>query len=215
MSVKIMGMVWDLDVEPNKKLILLAYADHADHEGRSIYPAVATIAKKTGYSERSVQQISRQLEELKVLLPDGQGPHGTNKWRIPVKGGAIFAPAIFAPVQDATGGGAEIAPLGVQPTAPEPSFNHPLTDEEEKEKTKLLKDLQGAALSVFGSDFMGCRKLFTELEAPGVKIHRLDDQLSISGVGIQAAVFQDRYAKSFSRALEGIYNASTEVIFDE
>lgn len=33
MSVKQMALVWDLDLPPNKRLVLLAYADHADDDG--------------------------------------------------------------------------------------------------------------------------------------------------------------------------------------
>jgi DnaD/phage-associated family protein len=131
MSVKIMGFVWDLDIPQNEKLVLLAYADHASHDGSNIYPAVSTIAKKTGYSERSVQMITRALEGRGYLVSDGQGTHGTNKWRIPLYMGGIIPMisrgADSAPVQSTTEGGAEIEPLGVKPTAPEPSFNHPLT----------------------------------------------------------------------------------------
>ena len=92
MSVKMSGMVWDLKVDKDEKLVMLAYADHADHNGFSIFPAVSTVAEKTGYSERSVQRITRILEEKGYLIPDGQGPKGTNKWRIPHEGGAILSP---------------------------------------------------------------------------------------------------------------------------
>ena len=57
MSVKVMGWVWDQDLPRDEKFILLAYADHANHEGYNVYPAVATVAKKTGYSELSLIHI--------------------------------------------------------------------------------------------------------------------------------------------------------------
>src|SRR5258707_9134395 len=82
-SVKIMGLVWDLDnsqIDRGEKYILLAYADHADHQGKNIFPAIATICKKTGYKEREAQVITRSLEQKGYLVEDGQGPHGTNKW---------------------------------------------------------------------------------------------------------------------------------------
>ena len=81
MSVKIMGLVWDLDLPQNEKFVLLAYADHADHNGRNMFPAVETVAKKTGYSERTVQRTTRSLEEKGYLIADGKGPKGTNKWK--------------------------------------------------------------------------------------------------------------------------------------
>jgi len=132
-SVKIMGLVWDLVIPQNEKLVLLAYADHASHDGSNIYPAVKTIAKKTGYSERSVQVITRSIEDRGYLCSDGQGPKGTNKWRIPLHLGVIMPMtsrgAESAPVQSETQGGAENdvkgcrkEPKGVKRTAPEPSL---------------------------------------------------------------------------------------------
>ena len=44
MSVKAMSWVWDQDIPREQKFVLLAYADHADHDGGNIYPAVDTIA---------------------------------------------------------------------------------------------------------------------------------------------------------------------------
>jgi hypothetical protein len=122
MSVKMMGLVWDADLPRDEKFILLAYADHADHDGHNIYPSIATIARKTGYSERSVQVITRKLQEMGTMRLDGSGTHGTNKWTIVIANGCICTGAETAPVQKITGGGAENTPLGVQPTAPEPSL---------------------------------------------------------------------------------------------
>jgi hypothetical protein len=84
MSVKIMGLVWDLDnsvIDREEKYVLLAYVDHADHNGCSIFPSIALICQKTGYKERAAQMITRSLVEKGFLIPDGKGPKGTNKWR--------------------------------------------------------------------------------------------------------------------------------------
>jgi hypothetical protein len=124
MSALIMGMVWELELPRDEKLVLLAYADHANPSGGSIFPSVATIAHKTGYSRRSVQAITRRLERAGYLVAQGCGPHGTNRYHIPVCKGAVSAR-----VQAATGGGAEMGgegckkpPERVQPIAPEPSL---------------------------------------------------------------------------------------------
>ena len=65
MSAKASGRVWDLDLPHNKRLVLLAMADHADHEGRNIYPSTDLIAWKTGYSFRQVQRV------IDTLIVDG------------------------------------------------------------------------------------------------------------------------------------------------
>jgi hypothetical protein len=102
MSAIITGLVWELPIQGEfgrpEKYILLAYADHADQNGRSIYPSVELVAQKTGYEERAVQQITHRLESMGYLVDDGTGPHGTNRWLIPlerdVTGGAKIAPRI-------------------------------------------------------------------------------------------------------------------------
>ena len=119
MSVKIMGLIWDYEIPRDEKFVLLAYADHASHDGTNIFPSVETIAKKTGYSERSVQTITRKLQNMGLLIQDGKGAKGTNKWRIPMEWGAEFAPENSAGVQKSDGGGAESKLRGVQPAAPE------------------------------------------------------------------------------------------------
>lgn len=118
MSAKTTGLVWELDntvINREEKYVLLAYADHADHNGCSIYPSINLICMKTGYKERSVQNITRALVRKGFLIPDGKGPHGTNKWRY---GGG----ANFAGVQNLTGGGAKRkGKRGAKANAPEPS----------------------------------------------------------------------------------------------
>lgn len=76
MSIKAMSLVWEFpcpsmvdefEFKPGHKYVLIAYADHADHHGRNIYPAVSTIAKKTGYDERSVQRLTKELNGMGLL----------------------------------------------------------------------------------------------------------------------------------------------------
>jgi hypothetical protein len=118
MSVKVMGWVWDQDLPQNEKFVLLAYADHADHNGCNVYPSIDLIAVKTGYSRRSIQRITDKLKLKGYLLPDGTSKHGTNKYEIPMP--------MPTPV-----GGDRMTPPGVTPVAqggdtavsPEPSVN--------------------------------------------------------------------------------------------
>jgi len=89
-SIKAVAHVFQIQderLEPQDKFILLAYVDHSDSDGRSIYPAVATVASKTGYSERTVQRRTRRLESLGLLIADGyvhlsgSRGRGMNRWR--------------------------------------------------------------------------------------------------------------------------------------
>jgi hypothetical protein len=56
-----MGKVWDLDLPHNKKFVLLAYADHADHDGENVYPSLERVAHKTGYSRDQIRRIAGEL----------------------------------------------------------------------------------------------------------------------------------------------------------
>jgi len=120
MSVKVMGWVWDQDLPQNEKFVLLAHADHADHDGNNVFPSVDLVARKTGYSSRSVQRIVKRLVEKGYLIPVGVGPNATNKYKIPVPvGGDNLTPP-----------GVTSAAEGVTPVSPEPSVNRqpkPLT----------------------------------------------------------------------------------------
>lgn len=82
MSAKYMGMVWDLDLTPNAIYVLLALADHADHEGKNIFPRLGFIAHKTGYSIASIKRIVAALRKEKILVKDGETPGGVVKYSL-------------------------------------------------------------------------------------------------------------------------------------
>ena len=82
MSVKAMGLVWDADLPKDEKFILLAYVDHADHNGRGMFPSVPLIAWKTGYTERGVRKIKSRLIEKGVLVEYGTSEYGTPIYRL-------------------------------------------------------------------------------------------------------------------------------------
>ena len=90
-----MGGVWELNLPPNEKFVLLAMADHADHAGRNVRPSVRMVATKTGYSEREVQYIVRKLERSGLLVRTSEGKGGRGNpthYRIDLSKGAISAP---------------------------------------------------------------------------------------------------------------------------
>lgn len=68
MSGKIAGMVWDLDLPHGEKYVLLAMADHAEHDGTNIHPSVGLIAWKTDYSERQVMRLIQALRDKRLLI---------------------------------------------------------------------------------------------------------------------------------------------------
>ena len=210
MSVKIMGMVWDLDnkvIDREEKYVLLAYADHADHKGYNIYPAVSTIMQKTGYKERSIQLITKSLASKGFLVADGRGPKGTNKWRVPLdKEGVRITPANFAPPQEDVDWGADGTLQGGAVTnAPESS------EVVHKPSNNILKDtcleiLQSVGFSVFGNNMQGWQNFKRRLERDDVTITGDKAKVIIRGLSEMydqqftvAEVWQELYGLSFKR----------------
>lgn len=66
------------------KYVAIIYADHAWEDGTHAYPAVETVANAMGVEARTVQRHLRELERIGMLVPDGKGPRGTNKYRFPL-----------------------------------------------------------------------------------------------------------------------------------
>jgi len=76
MSVKVMGKVWDTDLPPNQRLVLLAYADAAEHDGTEIWPGHERLTAMTGYSRSQVERITRDLIAAGVLVRVTKGYRG-------------------------------------------------------------------------------------------------------------------------------------------
>ena len=87
-----MGYVWDVqDLSLSEKLILLAYADHARHDGTHIWPSRGTVARMSGCSPRTVQRVTQSLQERGMLLLEGKHSSGTLSSAVP----AVLAPRTF------------------------------------------------------------------------------------------------------------------------
>ena len=216
MSVKAQALVWELECpkevngvnfKPSHKFVLIAYADHADHNGKNIYPAVATIAKKTGLDDRTVQRLTRDLNTCGLLVDDGMGPRGTNRWSLPYSAGGDK----LTPLTNCQGDKNQES-LGDIPSGDIPSGDK-LTPELNKpepkdliNKDKYISILQKYALFVFGNDFMGWNNLKKKLEAPSINLYGDEKSVTVSGLSEKqgqftlAEVWQDRYGKSFENA---------------
>lgn len=88
-----MALVWKLDLPPNQRLVLLAYADHADDEGGSVFPSLGRIAWKTGYSRDQVRRISRELANSKLIekVKDAGSQRGV-EYRLRLERGSKLPP---------------------------------------------------------------------------------------------------------------------------
>jgi hypothetical protein len=107
MSIKLMSLVWDLDLPPGDKLVLLALADQANDEGLQCWPAVATIAKRSGQGERTVRRCIADLEAKGHLTRHHRDGNSTQYHIHPCQNGS---PAKSAPLPKTTPTPAKLAP---------------------------------------------------------------------------------------------------------
>jgi hypothetical protein len=66
-SYKVMDFVFELPLTPSQKLVALALAAHARHDGTEARPSQALLVDKTGLGERQVRRVTRELLDLGVL----------------------------------------------------------------------------------------------------------------------------------------------------
>jgi len=107
MSVKLMSQVWDLDLPPGEKLVLLALADQANDEGRQCWPSVDTIGRRSGQGERTVRRALATLEDKGFLTRQHRDGTSTQYHVHPCHNGT---PANPAPLPKTTKTPANLAP---------------------------------------------------------------------------------------------------------
>lgn len=136
------SLVWDAKLSRDEKLMLLCYADHADPYGENIFPSQTTIESMTGYSLRSVKQITANLVAAGLLVPAGESDWGTKQYRLNVDkleqmcGARRSRPrggADSAPVQKTTNRGCRKQQIAGADSAPNPSKEPPREPSEEKD----------------------------------------------------------------------------------
>jgi len=72
MSIRLMSLVFDNQcLSTTEKIIMLSLADHANDEGRSIYPSQSRIAKKTSLTRETVNRHVQALMDKGYLIDKG------------------------------------------------------------------------------------------------------------------------------------------------
>lgn len=126
-----MARVWAESVHSGTDLLMmLAIADFADDDGNA-YPSVGTLAQKCRTTPRHVNRILavlRESGELEIRL--NEGPKGTNRYRIALKGVTPVSPLTNrSPLTPASSTPDVQVPKPLTPTSDEPSLNHQRTRE--------------------------------------------------------------------------------------
>ena len=131
-----MTEVWKLDLSSPQKIVLLALADHAHHDGKSAYPSVDLLVRKTGLSRRGVQRSLRQLEESGYLTREKFAPPRIRPDRAPqvyrIHGAPQGRPSRLHGAPQMSSRGARVALTGRQggaQTVLKPSGNRHVPDD--------------------------------------------------------------------------------------
>ncbi|MBX9456144.1 MAG: helix-turn-helix domain-containing protein [Rhizobium sp.] len=84
MSIECSNVVWSRNFNgSSRKMVAVKLADHADDEGRGIWPSVEKIAAKCDLSCRTVQRVLSDFVRegiLKVVSEGGNGPRDTRRY---------------------------------------------------------------------------------------------------------------------------------------
>lgn len=215
MSGKATGAVWDMRLEPILKFVLLAYADHADHDGKNVFPSIALVARKTQYSTRQVQRLTRRLEELGYLVDEGSGPRGERRWSI-ARGDTAMSgvPNLRGDTSREVRGDKSGSDLDKSPLSMSPELNG-LTVQADKENRSEGLIIMERALDALEPITPERRRQvravlrMAQIEQDGSTIH-------VKGLGAGAAgIFQANYKRPFERALVGVGSDANEVQFHE
>lgn len=93
MSVKVMSWVFEHSRSTlADRLVLLAIADHANHDGLDAYPSVDHIARKARVSRATVQRALGRLVDLGELrVETGSGRGHMSRYRVLMEGPQIEA----------------------------------------------------------------------------------------------------------------------------
>lgn len=95
-----MAACWPLQMPPTPKAVLISLADNANDQGEC-WPSIATIGKRTCFSERAVQNAIRWLEEQGYLVADRSNGRHTRYQVDPTPNPrSSCTPAAPAPPQD-------------------------------------------------------------------------------------------------------------------
>lgn len=90
MSTRIMSDCWPIHMPPTPKAVLISLADNANDQGEC-WPSISTIAMRTCFSERAVQNAIKWLEDARIVAADRSNGRHTRY---------LLTPAAYSPPQE-------------------------------------------------------------------------------------------------------------------
>jgi hypothetical protein len=204
---------------PTLKLLLLAWADHANDDGEGMYPSQTTLEKKTGLSHSSVNAAIIAAKQAGYVSYVGESKKGTSEYKMDA---SKLVPLRDYQDQASTATALAVVPPRDSPSTPaglDSSFNHPFNPlNEDPEKQKLLLLFTQAAGMVFDGDRNPThQKIFLEkLSLPTTSIQHIDHTITVTGLTQKdAEYFEGRYKSYFRNAFIGILNDAVTIQFKE
>lgn len=82
MTWRLLPAIWESDLLPLDKLVLLCLAKYSDSNGRNAKPAQDTISRLTGIGPRRVRTALATLKKRGLIVAEGKGRKGTIAYRI-------------------------------------------------------------------------------------------------------------------------------------
>lgn len=77
MSYQAVQHSWKYDIPQGEKLVLLAYAQHANKNGKGMFPSARRISEMTGYDIRTVYRHLKALKEKRILREESRRRGGS------------------------------------------------------------------------------------------------------------------------------------------
>jgi hypothetical protein len=180
----------DLGKDSSARHVLLCLANYAGTDGRGAFPSAKTLTDDTGLSERTVRLKLDLLEERGLIVRGNQALAAVyidrHDRRPVVYDLLIKRGAAVAPREDGTGCNQQ--QNGVQPTtergaatAPNPSLNHQVTEQQQqREIADVIAEQDQAAAAMDGS--AGARQRFSMFAEWSVNGAVLAAQFKIMGI---------------------------------
>jgi len=86
MSAKATSIIWEADLKPSKKFVLLALADGCGTNGEHAYPSIREIAGKTSLNRRTIKRILLALKDDHLIAVSQSASHDSpNRYRLDMK----------------------------------------------------------------------------------------------------------------------------------